>query len=113
MASKIVVIAASFDGRSGAKPPSSPTAVFKPLACSTFFRSEERRVFRSSITRLIDCLQNRGDRRLVRRQIWSEAAFISDCGVQALGVQYLFQIGRASCLPIFDNPPYRLPPKSW
>ena len=31
--------AASFESRSGAKPPSSPTAVARPRSCSVFFRA--------------------------------------------------------------------------
>ena len=38
MASRITVIASSLERRFGAKPPSSPTAVFKPFLFKTDFK---------------------------------------------------------------------------
>ena len=43
--------AASFDGRLGAKPPSSPTVVAMPFASISFFRACERLPRRSAALR--------------------------------------------------------------
>ena len=51
--------ASSFDGRSGAKPPSSPTAVDRPRSCSSFFERVVR--LRAHAQRLAEA--GRADRR--------------------------------------------------
>ena len=49
----MISIASLLDFKSGANPPSSPTAVFSPLDCNIFFRCNEEEV--KSLLKMKNC----------------------------------------------------------